>query len=189
VLDPPRNATDPLDRLGLNEGVLMAKADAYAGPASVTIVASEKTNAARIRSTIRGVEFAAVATASAGQRPSAGANFTHVIGQRFEWHGEMLSRGGALIGGQYTFPSGPNLVLEYYRQRRVGFIFARLSRGPSDLAFAPDALIIFGTHDGSVSVVPSLSIAAGRHTQVYVRSLINRAPRGGDLTVGLAVRL
>ena len=72
--------------------------------------------------------------APTGRRFSAGANFTHVIGERLEWHGEWLvhdqtspwiarldpSEAGArtmsaLLGLQYTSSSGVNVVLEGYR--------------------------------------------------------------------------
>ena len=204
VLDPARDATDPQDRLGLNEGVDMAKVDAYAGPASLTLVASERTNAARLRTTVRGVEVALIGTAAAGQRASWGGNLTHVIGERFEWHGELLSheqgatgrRGvSGLIGGQYTFSSGPNLVLEYYRSSipdprsgETSFIFARLSRGTGEFALTPDALVIVGLNQRAVTVVPSLGIAIGDHVQAYVRALINSTPRVGSLTTGVMVR-
>jgi hypothetical protein len=204
VLDPLRDATDPQDRLGVNEGVDMAKVDAYAGPASLTVVASERTHAARLRTTVRGVEMAVIATAAAGQRPSWGGNVTHVIGDRLEWHGELLSgeegatgrRGvSALLGGQYTFSSGPNLVLEYYRSStpdprsgETSFLFARVSRGVGDLALTPDALVIVGLRDRAVTVVPSLGIAIGDHVQMYVRALVNSTPRVRSLTTGLMLR-
>ena len=38
ILDPPRNATDPADRLGLNEGREMVKADWVRGADNVTVV-------------------------------------------------------------------------------------------------------------------------------------------------------
>lgn len=149
VLDPPRDAIDPQDRLGLSQGTVMVKADAYKGSTSVTFVASaprvgqaagsaapERLYAGRVRTTLRGLEVALVGAAAARRRPSWGANVSHVIGDRLEWHGELLSREDrsvwravlspefvpgrgrtidALAGMQYTFSAGTNLVLEYYR--------------------------------------------------------------------------
>lgn len=98
--------------------------------------------AARLRTAIHGFELALVASGADRRRFSAGANFTHVVGDRLEWHGEWLvhdrtspwvarldpacperCRGAAagartmsaLIGLQYTSASGVNVVLEGYR--------------------------------------------------------------------------
>ena len=196
VLDPPRNATDPQDRLGLNEGVLLAKADAYAGPASITVVASERVHAARVRSTVRGVELAMIGAVDKGRRPSWGANFTHVVGNALEWHGEVLSHEGAtgerassaLIGGQYTFAGGPNVVLEYYRSAGRDFAFARVSRGPGELTLSPEVLLLIDLDARHYSVVPSVGLTLADHAQAYVRGAIDTNRSAGSLTAGLSLR-
>jgi hypothetical protein len=197
VLDPPRDPSDPQDRLGMNEGVLMAKVDAYAGAASVTVVASDKRHAARIRTTVRGVELAMIGAVDSGAAPSWGANFTHVIGSRLEWHGEWLSHEQpgtgeravtALIGGQYTVASAANVVLEYYRGPAADFLFARVSRGTGDLMFSPDVIVIYGIGSGQTSVVPSLALAVGRHAQLYARGAFAGTVRRRALTAGMSVR-
>ena len=146
LLDPPRDATDPQDRLGLNEGTALAQVALFRGETALTVAAAaprawrqssaapDRLFAAKLRTSTRGFEIAFVASAASGRRPSAGANFTHVLGDRFEWHGEWLlhdrispwiarlepsASGGrttsALIGLQYTAPNGVNMVLEAYR--------------------------------------------------------------------------
>jgi hypothetical protein len=105
LLDPPRDATDPQDRLGLNEGMLMARLDAFRGSTAVTLAAAaprldrphpasadtpRRLLALRVRTTIAGVELAGVASAADNQRVSLGANFTHVVGRQLEYHGELL---------------------------------------------------------------------------------------------------
>jgi hypothetical protein len=105
LLDPPRDATDPQDRLGLNEGMLLVRADAFRGSTAVTIAAAaprldrphpasadtpHRLLAMRVRTTIAGVEVAGVASAADHQRMSFGANFTHVVGRQLEYHGELL---------------------------------------------------------------------------------------------------
>ncbi len=150
LLDPPRNATDPEDRLGVNEGVLYAGLSMYRGVTAVSLVAAAPatwrqeaaivpawTAAARVRTMVHGFEVAFVASASQGHDAAGGMNFTHVIGRRLEWHGEVLVRdrpgsvtlsagsgpsGGrlvsALIGCQYTFDAGASVVVEVLSRRR-----------------------------------------------------------------------
>ena len=102
LLDPPRTATDPQDRLGLNEGMALAQATVFRGATAFTVaaaapqafcsasVASDRLIAAKLRTAIHGFELAMVASGADRRRFSAGANFTHVIGERLEWHGEWL---------------------------------------------------------------------------------------------------
>ena len=145
LLDPPRDATDPQDRLGVNEGMAIAQAVLFRGETALTVAAAaprawrsaslapERLVAAKLRTAVHGFEFAFVGSAAEGRRFSGGANFTHVIGQRFEWHGELLRHDrvspwdarldpgaagartvSALIGLQYT-SAGANVVIEAYR--------------------------------------------------------------------------
>ncbi|MBA2302237.1 MAG: hypothetical protein H0W08_06340 [Acidobacteria bacterium] len=138
VLDPPRNPTDPNDRLGLNEGQTLARVDVFRGPASVTIAGSlaganaapesaGRLVAARLRTVVRGVEVALVGSAYQSARPSYGGNLTHVLGKRLEWHAELLAHDApsgrrrtlsAVAGVQYTFRAGTNVVVEYHRNGR-----------------------------------------------------------------------
>jgi hypothetical protein len=152
LLDPPRSATDPQDRLGSSEGMALAQATFFRGGTALTVAAprwqdervdrSTRLFAAKLRTAIHGFELALVASGADRRRLSAGANFTHVIGERLEWHGEWLAhdrtspwvarldpacpercRGAAagartmsaLIGLQYTSAYGVNVVLEGYR--------------------------------------------------------------------------
>jgi hypothetical protein len=146
LLDPPRDATDPQDRLGLNDGMALAQATLFRGDTALTVAAAaprawrsataapERLVAAKLRTAIHGFEVAFVASAADGRRVSTGANFTHVIGERLEWHGEWLLHDGispwlarldpaasgartasALLGVQYTAANGVNLVVEVYR--------------------------------------------------------------------------
>jgi hypothetical protein len=197
VLDPARDPSDPQDRLGMNEGVLMVKADAYAGPASVTMVASERRHAARVRTTARGVEMALIAAVDRAAAPAWGANFTHVIGDRLEWHGEVLARGepgtrrratSALIGGQYTIASAANVVLEYHRAQGAGFLFARISRGQGDLVFSPDVIVIHGIDTGETSVVPTVALVIGERAQLYARGAFANSLSRRAVTAGMALR-
>ena len=146
LLDPPRRATDPQDRLGLNEGTALVQATVFRGDIALTVAAAaprawrpaapapERLMAAKLRTAIHGFELALVASGADRQRFSAGANFTHVVGERLEWHGEWLLHDqtspwvarldplhagarttSALLGLQYTSAAGVNVVLEGYR--------------------------------------------------------------------------
>lgn len=147
VLDPPRNPADPRDRLGTNEGVVYGGVHLFRGDTALSVVAASpdtwrssvpgaphRVGAVRLRTLVRGFEVAAIASTADTTGPSWGANFTHVIGDNLEWHGEVLvhrraaialpvSPGeaashdrdvSALVGCQYTFKVGVNVVLEYY---------------------------------------------------------------------------
>jgi hypothetical protein len=181
LLDPPRDATDPQDRLGLNEGMVMARADAFRGssavtvafaaprldrPASISSTIPRRLLAIRARTTVGGVELAAVASAADNRRASFGANFTHVVGRRLEYHGELLvhddqsawramlaphepraRRVSALIGAQYTFNPGINAIVEYYRD----------GNGLSDALWTR---LLDGATATTASTAPSSSVSA-----------------------------
>ena len=147
LVDPPRDATDPQDRLGLNEGMVLVRADVFRGASALTIAmaaphvnrptamsAPHRLAAIRARTTVGGVDIALVASAADDRVASFGANFTHVVGRQLEYHGEVLSHQAtsawlqvldpaasptrtvsALVGLQYTFQAGVNVVVEYYR--------------------------------------------------------------------------
>jgi hypothetical protein len=194
VLDPPRNAADPTDRLGLNEGLALARADFYKGDTSLTLAAAapragrdfsrstpERVAAARLRTVVPGgVEVALVASASPGDQPSFGTNVTHVVGQQLEWHAEILAHdaGGLRVvsgvaGLQYTFTSGVNVVVEYHRHGRAfdreQFLFLRGGLAGTDRALSPELIVVGGLDDGAVTLVPSLTWTPGKRVQVYAR--------------------
>lgn len=126
VLDPERIATDPGDRLQLNEGRLMARADAYRGATSLTVAIAERRTAARLGTVLAGgIEVAAIGAAITGRRPSFAATLTHVVGQQLEWHVDAAVEDNAgaqslsaAVGVQYTFTRGLNIVVEYHRNGR-----------------------------------------------------------------------
>lgn len=164
VLDPPRLATDPTDRLGRREGMPLVRADLFHGDTSLTIGVASPTLwrdgaptdapsrmlAARVRTVVPGgLEVALIGSAAPGRGMSVGGNVTHVVGQRLEWHGELLVHNSpvvqplepasgeavapsgrtadtnrartvsAVAGFQYTLP-GANVVMEYHRHRTDG---------------------------------------------------------------------
>jgi len=131
LLDPPRDATDPQDRLGLNEGMVMARVDVFRGASAITVAAAaprlgrptsivttspRKLLAVRARTTLAGVEMALVASAADTRRASFGGNFTHVLGRQFEYHGELLVHDDDSIWRARLAPNQPA------RPRRVSAV-------------------------------------------------------------------
>jgi hypothetical protein len=216
LLDPPRDATDPTDRLGLNEGRRMVRADVFHGASSLTVAAaSSRTVAARARTVLPGgVEVALIASAAEGTRPSWGGTITHVVGQRLEWHAEIVEQQAkdaraisAVAGAQYTFRAGVNVVLEYHRNGRglddaewmatlrgsrpsgpmpgrQQFVFMRVARTVPNAALAPELIVISGLDDGSLTLVPGLTWMPAASLQVHARG--TRLAGGRRSLAGLA---
>ena len=193
VLDPVRVATDPTDRLGINEGMPMARVDLFRRESSLTVAAAAprffrhgggavptRIVAARLRTVLPGgVEVAMIASAAPDAGPSWGGTITHVVGQRLEWHAEVIEQDAkaaraisAVAGVQYTFLAGVNVVLEYHRNGRgldgaewnatlrgsrdpgpmpgrQQFLFMRAALPGGDAAFEPELIVIAGLDDGS----------------------------------------
>ena len=201
VLDPSRDATDPTDRLGVNEGRPIARADLFHGASSFTLAAaSSRTVAARARTVLPGgVEVALIASAAEGSRPSWAGTVTHVVGQRLEWHAEIVEQQAkdsraisAVAGVQYTFQAGVNVVLEYHRNGRgldaaewdatlrglrapgpmpgrQQFVFVRVARSVPNAVLAPELIAISGLDDGSLTLVPGLTWMPSGRMQIHAR--------------------
>jgi hypothetical protein len=128
VLDPPRAATDPTDRLNLNEGREIAEADWVAGKHDFTVVwasaglldthrpGARETTAFRYGVMVNGFDTAVIVAHERGGTTFAGANFTRVFGRAVEVHGELAwrERAAVLLGGKYTLRSGITAIAEFY---------------------------------------------------------------------------
>lgn len=128
VLDPPRVATDPTDRLNLNEGREMGKADWVHGKQEFTFVwasaglldkrlpGARDTSAFRYSVMVDGFDTSVIVAHDGGGTTLAGANFTRVFGDALEAHGELAWREQAaiLLGGKYTLRSGITAIAEFY---------------------------------------------------------------------------
>ena len=127
VLDPPRVPTDPLDRLNLNEGREMFKADWLEGKHDVTFAwatgelwnhrpGMRETTAMRYNTLVYGFDTSVIFAQDRGGPALAGANFTRVLGESVELHGEFAWREQAavLFGGKYTARSGWLIIGEFY---------------------------------------------------------------------------
>ena len=103
VLDPPRIPTNPTDRLNLNEGRDMVKADYVHGPHAFTLAWStaalapaaanlHDTTAFRYNVLAHGFDTSLIAGDDRGGDAFGGLTFTRVLGQAWELHGEAAWR-------------------------------------------------------------------------------------------------
>ena len=127
VLDPPRDPTNPSDRLNTNQGRDMIKADWVHGPHALTFAWStaefapphsnlRDTTAFRYNVLVRGFDTSLIAGNDRGSDSFGALTFTRVVGQAWEVHGEAVWReqAAALIGVKYTLHSGVTFMGEFY---------------------------------------------------------------------------
>jgi hypothetical protein len=127
-LDPPRVPTNPTDRLNLNQGRDMIKADFVRGPHALALAwstaalapASSKmhdTTAFRYNILVHGFDTSLIAGDDRGGDGALGAlTFTRVLGSAWELHGEAAWReqGALLMGAKYTTALGISFIGEFY---------------------------------------------------------------------------
>jgi hypothetical protein len=128
VLDPPRVATDPTDRLSLNEGREMGEADWIVGKQEFTAVwasaglldkrqpGARDTAAFRYGVMVGGFDIALIVAHDRGGTTFGGANFTRVFGEALEIHGELgwREQETGLLGAKYTLRCGISAIAEFY---------------------------------------------------------------------------
>ena len=143
VLDPPRVPTDPSDRLNLNEGRDMVKADWVHGPHALTAAWStavlartgthmRDTTAFRYNVLVHGFDTSLIAGNDRGGDSFGALTFTRVVGQAWELHGEAAWREQAavLLGAKYTMRSGVTLIGEFFTPPNISYF----NNGVSPLA-------------------------------------------------------
>ena len=134
VLDPPRVPTDPSDRLNLNEGRDMVKADWVHGPHAVTAAWStaalartgthmRDTTAFRYNVLVHGFDTSLIAGHDRGGDSFGAITFTRVVGQAWEVHGEGAWREheAVLLGAKYTMNGGVTLIGEFFTPPNIPF--------------------------------------------------------------------
>jgi hypothetical protein len=134
VLDPPRMPTNPTDRLNLNVGRDMIKADYVHGPHALTLAWStamltpaaanlHDTIAFRYNVLLRGFDTALIAGDDRGGDAFGALAFTRVFGQAWELHGEAAWREheAILIGGKYTIRNGITFIGEFYTPPNIPY--------------------------------------------------------------------
>jgi hypothetical protein len=134
VLDPPRNPTDPGDRLNLNEGRDMVKADWVRGQHALSFAWStaelarkgmmvRDTTAIRYNVLMRGFDTSFIAGNDRGGDSFGALTFTRVVGQAWEVHGEATWREheAILLGAKYTTPNGITFIGEFYTPPNIPY--------------------------------------------------------------------
>jgi hypothetical protein len=143
VLDPPRVPTDPGDRLNLNEGRDMVKADWMRGPHAISVAWStaewarkgmivRDTTAFRYNVLVRGFDASAIAGNDRGGDSFGALTFTRVFGEAWEIHGEAAWREheAILLGAKYTTATGVTFIGELYTPPNISY-YRSLSVSPS----------------------------------------------------------
>ena len=134
VLDPPRDPTNPTDRLNLNEGRDMVKADYVHGPHALTFAWSSAalapasanlhdTTAFRYNVLVHGFDTSLIAGDDRGGDAFGGLTFTRVLGEAWEIHGEAAWREheAILLGAKYTTPSGITFIGEFFSPPNIPY--------------------------------------------------------------------
>src|SRR5579863_562212 len=135
VLDPPRDPTNPGDRLNLNQGRDMIKADWVRGPHALTLAWSSAalapahstlrdTTAFRYNVLVRGFDTSFIAGNDRGGDSFGALTFTRVLGQAWEVHGEATWREQAavLLGAKCTLQSGVTFIGEFYTPPNTSYL-------------------------------------------------------------------
>lgn len=134
VLDPPRDPANPTDRLNLNRGRDMVKADYVHGPHAFSLAWSSAalapaqsslhdTTAFRYNILVRGWDTSMIAGDNHGGDAFGGLTFTRVFGEAWELHGEGAWReqGALLLGAKYTTPIGISFIGEFYTPPNIPY--------------------------------------------------------------------
>lgn len=134
VLDPPRIPTDPGDRLNLNQGRDMLKADWVKGQHALSFAWStaqlarkgmmvRDTTALRYNFLLRGFDTSLIAGNDRGGDSFGALTFTRVLGQAWEVHGEAAwrQREAILAGAKYTTPNGITFIGEFYTPPNISY--------------------------------------------------------------------
>lgn len=134
VLDPPRVATNPSDRLNINQGRDMIKADYIHGPHAFTFAWAtaafapagsklQDTTAFRYNVLVHGFDTALIAGNDRGGDSFGALTFTRVVGDAWELHGEAAWREhqAILLGAKYTMHSGVTFLGEFFTPPNIAY--------------------------------------------------------------------
>lgn len=144
VVEPRRSPSDPSDRLGQNEGSQLASLDFFAGKSSLTFVYVNESGfesrrwhwgtqefAVRAYTFLSGLDLSFVGHYREGDRLELGTNWSYVIGNGLELHGEFLGKQGSSLlyhqiittdSSQQIFSSYPYIAI-YDHLREIFYKF------------------------------------------------------------------
>lgn len=108
VVEPQRSPSDPSDRLNQNEGRKLIAVNVFSGKSSLTLVYvndvqleswkfrwGEEDFALRAYTFLNGLDLSGVLHYTKGDRLEAGTNWSYVLGDNLELHGELLAKRGS----------------------------------------------------------------------------------------------
>ncbi len=108
VVEPQRSPSDPSDRLGQNEGSQLASIDYFVGKSSLTFVYvndswieswswhhGTQEFAMRAYTFLSGLDLSLIGHYREGDRLELGTNWSYVVGDNLELHGEFLGKRGS----------------------------------------------------------------------------------------------
>ena len=108
VVEPQRSPSDPSDRLGQNVGRTLISVNAFLGKSSLTFVYlndaqfesrifhwGEHDYALRAYTFLNGLDLSGILHYRQGDRLEAGTNWSYVVGENLELHGEFLAKEGS----------------------------------------------------------------------------------------------
>ncbi len=134
ALDPPRDPTNPTDRLNVNQGRDMIKADWVRGSHALSLAwssaalapansALHDTTAFRYNVLVRGFDTSLIAGHDRGGDSFGALTFTRVLGHACEVHGEAAWREQAavLLGGKCTTHSGVTFIGEFFTPPNIPY--------------------------------------------------------------------
>jgi hypothetical protein len=134
---------------------------------------------------VDGFDTALIYAHEDGQPNLAGFNFTRVLGDALEIHGELAHRNGmaALAGGKYTMRSGVTFISEFYSPeapRKGQYFFAncgkaRLRELPGWKEWDVSASVVANLTDGSRMVFADVARRIGDKVSLTGHA---EAPRG-----------
>ncbi len=112
-ISPKKNPADSTDRRSSYRGLEMIKSDIFVRGTNLSLYALERgTYAARAYRLVKGIDLS-VYMRHDRQHTNTGVSAARVFGDALELHGELAQK-HALIGGQYTFRTNVNVVVEAY---------------------------------------------------------------------------
>ena len=128
VVEPQRSPSDPTDRLGGNVGRTLISMNAFFGKSSLTFVYLNDAQvqsgvfhwgmhdyALRANTFLSGLDLSGILHYRQGDRLEAGTNWSYVVGENLELHGEFLAKHGSpALYHEILFSDNPNQLFSTY---------------------------------------------------------------------------
>jgi hypothetical protein len=128
VVEPQRSPSDPSDRLGQNVGRTLISVNAFLGKSSLTLVYlndaqfqsgnfhwGEHDYALRAYTFLNGLDLSGILHYRQGDRLEVGTNWSYVVGENLELHGEFLAKkGSSTLYHEILWSDNPEQIFASY---------------------------------------------------------------------------